>query len=137
MEISASCVDQVMLKTINSSSRYTVVQGGTPVPTYINSVPGYMSVGDVRFNTNMQRLEVYDGQMWIEINTGYASVGLTPDAEMALDWAITKRNEELALEHLAKSNTTIADLINQKKELDDKIKMVQILMKEETKVGTN
>lgn len=126
-----------MLKTINSSSRYTVVQGGTPVPTYINSVPGYMNVGDVRFNPNMQRLEVYDGQMWIEISTSYASVGLTPDAEMALDWAISKRNEDLALEHLARTNPTIGDLVNQKKELDDKIKMVQILMKEETKVGTN
>ena len=126
-----------MIKHINSSSRYTVVQGGTPTPTYINNVPGYMNVGDVRYNTQMQRLEVYDGQMWIEISTGYASVGLTPDAEMALDWVMKKRSEDLALEQLAKSNTTIADLVNQKKELDDKIKMVQILMKEETKVGTN
>jgi hypothetical protein len=96
-----------------------------------------MNVGDVRYNTQMQRLEVYDGQMWLEINTSHASIGLTPDAEIALDWATKKRNEELALEQLAKSNSTIADLINQKKELDDKIKMVQILMKEETKVGTN
>jgi hypothetical protein len=126
-----------MIKHINSSSRYTVVQGGTTIPTYINNVPGYMNVGDVRYNTQMQRLEVYDGQMWIEINTGYASVGLTPDDEMALDWVMKKRSEDLALEQLAKSNTTIADLINQKKELDDKIKMVQTLMKEDIKVGTN
>ena len=126
-----------MLKTINSSSRYTVVQGGTPVPTYINSVPGYMNVGDVRYNTNMQKLEVYDGQMWIEINTSYASVGLTPDAERALDWANRKIAEEAELDRLAASNATIADLIKQKKELDDKIKMVQILTKEEVKVGTN
>jgi uncharacterized radical SAM superfamily protein len=113
------------------------VQGGTPVPTYINSVPGYMNVGDVRYNTNMQKLEVYDGQMWIEINTSYASVGLTPDAERALDWANRKIAEEAELDRLAASNATIADLIKQKKELDDKIKMVQILTKEEVKVGTN
>ena len=114
-----------------------MVNGGTPATTYITSGSGYMNVGDLRFNTNTQNLEVYDGQLWRELNTSHASVGLTPDAEMALDWAMKKRIDEMALEQLAKSNTTIADLINQKKELDDKIKMVQILMKEETKVGTN
>jgi hypothetical protein len=85
----------------------------------------------------MQRLEVYDGQIWIEISTGHASVGLTPDAERALDWANRKIAEEVELDRLAASNATIADLVNQKKELDDKIKMVQTLMKEEVKVGTN
>lgn len=126
-----------MIKTVNGSGRYIMVNGGYPATTYINTSSGYMNVGDVRYNTQMQRLEVYDGQMWLEINTSHASIGLTPDAEMALDWAISKRNEDLALEHLAKTNPTIGDLVNQKKELDDKIKMVQILMKEETKVGTN
>lgn len=126
-----------MIKTVNGSGRYIMVNGGYPATTYINTSSGYMNVGDVRYNTQMQRLEVYDGQMWLEINTSHASIGLTPDAEMALDWAIKKKNEELELLALARSNTTIADLINQKKELDDKIKMVQILMKEETKVGTN
>ena len=125
-----------MLKTINSSSRYTVVHGGTPAPTYINNVPGYMNVGDVRFNTNMQRLEVYDGQMWIEISTGYANVGLTPEAEMALDWATTKRNEELSLEYKAKNNPAIADLLKQRKTIDEQIKMIEILTKDNT-VGTN
>jgi len=114
-----------------------MVNGGFPATTYMNTSSGYMNVGDVRFNTNMQRLEVYDGNMWIELSTSHASVGLTPDAENAIDWAIKKQREDRELEELAKSNKTIADLINQKKELDDKIKMVQTLMKEEVKVGTN
>lgn len=126
-----------MIKTINGSGRYMMVNGGFPATTYMNTSSGLMNVGDVRYNTNMQRLEVYDGNMWLELNTSHASVGLTPDAEIALDWAIKKRQEDMALEELAKSNKTIADLINQKKELDDKIKMVQTLMKEEVKVGTN
>ena len=124
-----------MIKTVNGQGRYIMVNGGYPETTYINTSSGYMNVGDVRYNTNMQRLEVYDGQMWLEINTSHASVGLTPDAEMALDWAIKKKNEDMALENLAKSNPTIADLINQKKELDDKIKMVQTLIQPEVKVG--
>jgi hypothetical protein len=92
-----------------------------------------MNVGDVRYNTNMQRLEVYDGNMWIELGTSHASVGLTPDAESALDWAIKKRQEEAMLEAKAKDNPAIADLLNKKKEIEDQIKMVEILTREDIK----
>jgi hypothetical protein len=95
-----------------------------------------MNVGDVRYNTSMQRLEVYDGNMWIELGTSHASVGLTPDAESALDWAIRKRNEEMALEAKAKDNPAIADLLNQRKTIDEQIKVIEILTKD-NKVGTN
>ncbi len=114
-----------------------MVNGGFPATTYINTSSGYMNVGDVRYNTQMQRLEVYDGNMWIELGTSHASVGLTPDAELAIDWAKQKLNEELALEQKAKNNPAIADLLNKKKEIEDQIKMVEILTREEIKVGTN
>ena len=113
-----------------------MVSGGMPAHTYINSSSGYMNVGDVRYNVQMQRLEVYDGQIWIEINTGHASVGLTPDAEIALDWANRKRDEELALEYKAKNNPAIADLLKQRNTIDEQIKMIEILTKD-NKVGTN
>ena len=123
-----------MIKTINGSGRYMMVNGGFPATTYINTSSGYMNVGDVRFNTNMQRLEVYDGNMWIELNTSHASIGLTPDAESALDWAIKKRQEDIELERLAKSDPTIADLINQKKDIESKIEVVKILKRNEQPV---
>ena len=109
--------------------RYMMVNGGMPATTYINTSSGYMNVGDVRYNTSIQRLEVYDGNMWIELNTSHASVGLTPDAENAIDWAIRKQREDADLESLAKTHPTIADLLNQKKDIEDKIKMVQTLVK--------
>lgn len=123
-----------MIKTVNGSGRYVMVNGGFPATTYINTSSGYMNVGDVRYNTNMQRLEVYDGNMWIELGTSHASIGLTPDAEMALDWAIKKKNEELALEQKAKDNPAIADLLKQRNSIDEQIKMIEILTKEEIKV---
>ncbi len=125
-----------MIKTVNGMGRYIMVNGGFPATTYINTSSGYMNVGDVRYNTNMQRLEVYDGNMWIELGTSHASVGLTPDAENALDWAIRKRNEETALEAKAKDNPAIADLLNQRKTIDEQIKVIEILTKD-NKVGTN
>ena len=115
-------------------SRHMMVNGGMPATTYINPNHGAMNVGDVRFNTSKQCLEVCDGYNWTPINESHASVGLTPDAERAIDWAIKKQQEEMELEILALSNPAIADLINQKKELDDKIKMVQTLVKDEVKI---
>lgn len=125
-----------MIKTVNGTGRYVMVQGGFPATTYINTSSGFMNVGDVRFNTNMQRLEVYDGNMWVELNTSHASVGLTPDAELAIDWAKQKLNEELALERKAKDNPAIADLLRQRNTIDEQIKVIEILTKD-TKVGTN
>ena len=118
-----------MIKTINGSGRYMMVNGGFPATTYINTSSGYMNVGDVRYNTQMQRLEVYDGNMWVELNTSHASVGLTPDAEKALDWAIKKAQEELILIEKAKDNPAIADLLEQKKKIEDQITMVDTLTK--------
>ena len=115
--------------------RHMMVNGGMPATTYINQYSGAMNVGDLRYNVSIQRLEVYDGNSWIELNTSHASVGLTPDAERAIDWAIRKQREDADLESLAKSNPAIADLLNQKKELDEKIKMVQTLVREEAKVS--
>ena len=126
-----------MIKTVNGAGRYMMVNGGMPATTYINQYSGAMNVGDLRYNVSIQRLEVYDGSSWIELNTSHASVGLTPDAERALDWANRKIAEEAELDSLAESNATIADLVEQKKALDHKIKMVQTLMKEDIKVGTN
>lgn len=125
-----------MIKTVNGTGRYVMVNGGFPATTYINTSSGYMNVGDVRYNTQMQRLEVYDGNMWIELNTSHASVGLTPDAELAIDWAKRKLNEELALEQKAKDNPAIADLLNQRKKIDEQIQVIEILTKD-NKVGTN
>jgi len=114
-----------------------VVDGGMPGTTYINTSSGYMNVGDMRFNPSQQRIEVYDGKHWVTLNSGHASVRLTSYAETVIDWAAKKMQEDAELEALSKSNAAIADLVKQKKNLDDKIKMVQILIKEEPKLGTN
>lgn len=123
-----------MLKTINGTGRYTMVNGGFPASTYVNAYSGSQGVGNVRFNTGTQNLEVFDGNSWIQINSSHANIGLTPDAENALDWAIKKRKEEDDLMRLAESDPTIADLVNQKKDIENKIEVVKILKRNEQPV---
>ena len=82
------------------------VSGGT-ASTYINNYSGSQGVGNMRYNTSMQRMEVFDGNNWMQLNMASAAVGLNPEAESLLDWAREKRNEELAWQSLAKENQAV------------------------------
>lgn len=120
-----------MIKNISGAGRYISVTG-SPGSTYVNNYSGAQGVGNMRYNTSSQNIEVYDGSIWIPMQTGYASVAMTPEAESLLDWAKQKRNEEFESEALAKSNPTIADLLAQKNKIDEQISIVKTLIKSET-----
>jgi hypothetical protein len=95
-----------MIGGISTHGKYMYVNGGSG-STYVNGFSGAQGVGNMRFNTSMQRIEVYDGNNWIQLNTSIAAVGLNPEAESLLDWARQKRDEELAWESLAKDNQAV------------------------------
>ena len=117
-----------MINGITSTSRHLYVQCGTPANPYINNY-GSMGAGNVRYNTTNQCLEVYDGMNWMQLTNSYATVSMSPSAEMALDWAQRKMNEEMVLEQQAKENPAIADLLAPRNQIDHAIKMVQVLTK--------
>jgi len=122
-----------MIKYITSTGKYMNVVGG-PATNYINNYSGAQGIGNMRFNTSNQNLEVYDGSNWVTLNMGNATVGLNYRAEELLDWAEKKRQEELETQALAETNTTIRDLVNQIKEKQEQIRIVKTLIKEEEKI---
>lgn len=95
-----------MIKTINASGRYMQVSGGNS-STYINNYSGLQGVGNMRYNTSSQQMEVFDGNNWIQLAMDHASVGLNYEAESLLDWARQKRDEELAWKSLAEKNQAV------------------------------
>ena len=95
-----------MIKGITQSGRYITVTNGN-ASTYVNSYSGQQGVGNIRFNTSNQSMEVFDGSNWIMLNMDYASVGLNGEAESLLDWARQKRDEELAWQSLASENQAV------------------------------
>jgi hypothetical protein len=117
-----------MIKGIMSGGRYMSVSGSAS-STHISSYSGAQGVGNMRYNTSTQNIEVYDGTTWINMNIGYPTVALTGEAESLLDWAKQKRAEEAERDQLAQSNPAIKDLLNQIKEKEDQIKMVMTLLK--------
>ncbi len=95
-----------MIKNITASGRYVQVSGGGS-GTYVNGYSGLQGVGNMRYNTSNQCMEVFDGNNWVTIAMDYASVGLNAEAESLLDWARQKRNEELMWQSLAKENKAV------------------------------
>lgn len=95
-----------MINNVMAQGRYVQVSGGTS-STYINGYSGLQGVGNMRYNTSNQHMEVFDGNNWVMLNMGSVSVGLNGEAESLLDWAREKRNEELAWQALAEKNQAV------------------------------
>jgi hypothetical protein len=118
-----------MIKGIASMGKYTVISGGNTSVPYVNQNINNPIQGMLRINgTDTQ---VFDGTTWMTMNTSYASVGLSSDAESLLDWARKKRDEEMELVALAETNPTIKDLLDTIKQKEEQIRIVRTLIKKE------
>ena len=117
-----------MLKDITASGRYVQVSSGGG-NTYVNGYSGLQGVGNMRYNTSNQCMEVFDGNNWVQLSMGYSSVGLTGEAEQLLDWARKKRDEELAWSTMATKNAAVKialdNLEEAKRQLDITAKLAR------------
>jgi uncharacterized spore protein YtfJ len=104
-------------------------KGATP---YINT--GNPITGMVSYDGTCQSMKVYDGNGWQTIGGGSGTVNLSYDAISILKWAQKKMLEEAERNKLAETNPTIKDLIEQIKQKEEQISIVQALIKEEEKV---
>lgn len=102
-----------MIKAIYPTGRYMTVNNGTPaqpqIYTYTGTSGGNGFAGQVRYNTALQNLEIFDGSTWQTWYSNTATVSLTTDAEELLDWARKKRNEEQELELRMKDSPALQD----------------------------
>ena len=110
-----------MIRGINAGPHLTISDGYAPVP---NFSPGAQSAGMVRYNTNIQCMEVYDGQGWQSIYTAYPTVELAPASREAVEWAMRKQHEERKLRDLMEQHPGL-------KELHDQLEMMKILCQQE------
>jgi len=94
-----------MIKGINTSGRYLTVTGGTPSNPYIS--PGSVGAGMMRYNPNMNCIEVNDGNMWKQLDMSYASVELNPDTEALLEWARLELTKQRILAERIEQNPAL------------------------------
>ena len=118
-----------MIKTIQSGSPYVVVDGGN-YSNYVNNYSGAQGIGNLRFNTSTQNMEVWDGNNWMLLNMGHATVRLHDSANEAINWALGKLAEERRLKALAEQHPIIQDLMSQRDDIDAKLATAEKLVKE-------
>ena len=116
-----------MIKAIHTLGKYIQVIGGS-ASTYVNANPGAQGVGNLRFNTSAQRLEVYDGMIWLELNMPHASVGLNGAAEEAIDWVRQQMAEEKRLAVLAKEHPAVEDALEAVRQAQERVRIVAALV---------
>jgi len=104
---------------------------------YINKTSGLPMTGAMSYDSSSQQVKVYDGNGWLSLGGGSATINLDPDAIRILKWAEKKMREEAERERLAETNPTIRDLMDQIKQKEEQIRIVQALIKEEEKIATS
>ena len=112
-----------MIKTLSSGSQHIAVIGGNPGVPPIS--PGAVGAGMVRYNQNIQQMEVYDGISWYGINS-HVTIDLGMTSKEAIEWAHKKMIEERKLQELMERHPGL-------KELNDKFEMMKALCMEEEK----
>ena len=117
-----------MIKGISPQGKYMYINGGTASGTYIS--PGATGAGMVRWNQNMNCFEVNDGNSWKTLDMGYASVGLTSEAESLLDWAKIKMQEEQEMKRLAENHPAVAIALENLNKSQEQLKATIILSKD-------
>ncbi len=95
---------------------------------YINMSSSQPMVGALTYDHNSQSMKVYDGNGWMTIGGGSATVNLNGNAIAILKWAEQKMQEEYKLQALAEKHPAIKDLLDQIKEKEEQVKMVQTLI---------
>jgi len=119
-----------MIKGINQGGKYITVTGGSPGSNYINNYSGAQGVGNLRFNTTNQNLEIWDGSSWTALNVSYATVELNHEATDLLDWVKAKRIEEQEIRELAKKSKAVQNALDAVKKAEEELKLISILTKD-------
>jgi hypothetical protein len=112
-----------MIKGLTGSAHVVVSGGNTSVP-YVNSNANNPMQGMMRINGS--DLQVFDGSNWLSMSTSYATVGLSPTTEEAIDWVKRKMQEEKNLHERMKQHPGL-------KQAYEQFKIMDILTLEEDK----
>ena len=86
-----------------------------------------MGAGNVRFNTQTQNIEIYDGNSWITWHSSAVSVGLSSEAEALLDWARAQQDEQSRIAALAAKYSTVADAFAAVEKAQEQLQVATIL----------
>jgi hypothetical protein len=120
-----------MIKGIDPKGKYITISGGTPGSNYINNYSGLQGVGNLRFNTTNQNIEIWDGNTWVTMQSSYATVHLDAEAISLLDWVKEKQQEEWKIKELIKTSPAVKLAHDNLLKAKEQLEIITILSKDE------
>jgi hypothetical protein len=93
-----------MIKGLTGTCGVTVSAGNTSLP-YVGPNPSNPMTGMLRINNT--DMEVFNGNVWQQISTSYATVSLDQDTQDLLQWARTQRQLERNRATLIENNPAL------------------------------
>ena len=93
-----------MIHSINAGNGLTVSNNYINYP-YIS--PGSQGAGMIRWNSNMNCMEVNDGAVWKQITMSSPTVELAPDAMSAVKWAENQMIKERTRQERIQNNPAL------------------------------
>ncbi len=116
-----------MINSVKSTSRHIHTMGGSSLP-YVSYSSNNPAQGMLRLNGD--QMEVFDGNTWMKIYSGPSDIGMSQEAEAALDWAIKQMKQEQEWYKLASSNEAVRIALEQLEQAKQRLELITILSKE-------
>ena len=115
--------------TANGSNLLWVSTGGSTMPHINMNAP---SSGMMRWNGNINSIEVFDGSMnlWQQMYGKTADIQLSPQIQAVVAWANLKMAEESEWEKLAKTNDAVKIALENMKKAKQQLDITAKLVKD-------
>jgi hypothetical protein len=116
-----------MIKGLQGISGLTVTGGTTSLP-YVAPNANNPMTGMLRINNT--EIEVFNGSMWQQLSTSYATVGLDQETQNLLSWAKSKQRQEIELLEMATKNEAVRIALENVKKAQDNLTITAHLSRE-------
>ena len=110
-----------MIKGLMGTTGITVAGGNTSMP-YVNQNPNNPIQGMLRLWGN--DMQVFDGSMWMNLSTSYATVSLDQETQDLLQWARAQRTMSLNRMTLAQNNPALMKALEAVKRAEDNFEIL-------------
>jgi hypothetical protein len=115
-----------MINQISSNTHYLHVNLSGSNGPHIS--PGSSGAGQVRYNPSMNRLEVNDGAVWLELRNPNVELSLSTDAKTAISWALRKITEERERERRAEHNPALKKALEAVRRAEEQYELIDQLV---------
>jgi hypothetical protein len=111
-----------------TGSEYIQVSGGGSTPPFIST--SAIGAGMMRWNPNMNCIEVSDGVSWKQIVPSYPAIDLTPDVKNLLEWARAQRTMYMRRLEAAQKNPALLKALEAIKRAEENFELLDSISKD-------